>query len=602
MQQGYSIFIAHALSWLFWCPLWSQDGENPPEALNQTIIEAEINDTKRAGFNYVKEKSDDQKAGDAAMLFHIPGLTLNERGPLGIAQIHYRGLSSNRFRIDLEGLSLNNPINGLSDANSLFLFAAKRLDSNAQSLKISLPEIDRNFARGIVGFGSENTFKLAASSGARIDNKQSIFTATQFSSTNGRFSFYELSDAKSKKSFVRENNDQHRIQALSKYNYKSATGSSHILAAVNAHEGGSPGFAFAPTKSLRTNALFSGISAGFSKNIKKSKLSVILVNSFFDHENIDNNKSNRFTTSTHELTLGLDNLVLPKWLDLQLTQNFVVEKAYSVDKTRIGGGFWMKRNMNFEGSLRPKVFTTFGMMGYENHGLLFKKDLGVSIEPLTDLVISTRAVRSQRLPTFMELYSNNRFLSGNEDLKKESIWDFELSFDAIVFESMRLQLTGYFGFIGNTIVYIPFKGTRLRPENTDSAKHYGLDIAFSYEPNSWLLIESKNALLKTKMRETNASLPQSPPFLGLTSLRIGPSDVASVTISSKYKGPSFATIYGSLRSPPYIIFDGVASLQASQFFTLSFSVNNIFNVKTARDSYEMPLPGTTYFAQIELGS
>ena len=69
-------------------------------------------------------------------------------------KLDHRGLSGTRLKFDLEGLSLNNPLFGLSDANSMFLFAAQEIQASSQSLSISLPKVDHPFAKGILGYGS----------------------------------------------------------------------------------------------------------------------------------------------------------------------------------------------------------------------------------------------------------------------------------------------------------------------------------------------------------------------------------------------------------------------------------------------------------------
>ncbi|HXW60185.1 MAG TPA: TonB-dependent receptor, partial [Myxococcota bacterium] len=491
-----------------------------------------------------------------------------------------------------------NPTNAFSDANALFLSAAKYLDSSAQSLFISLPEIHQPFSRGIVGFGSQNTFKVAAGSGVPIDKNSSIFSATQMSSTDGDFAFEKEGEKQS-----RLNNDQHRILAIASYEHRTDQGSANILAAVNAHEGGVPGFLFAPIAHLRSRALFSGLTTSFAKKINTSELNITLAHSLFDYETNDQPPvSERFIASTHELSWGLNSLKLPKWLDLKLWQNFVIERAYSVDQTRLGGGFFMRRDMHFNVRLKPKVFAAFGIMGYEQQGLIFKKDLGVSIEPWEKMLFTARAARSQRLPTLLEMYVNNRFLAGNADLKKESIWDIELGSDLTFFDHTQVKFTGYFGYLSDTIAYVPFMATRLRPTNTGSATRFGLDMAVNYRPVSWLMFESKNTRLRSKLKDTNAPIPNSPPFLGVTGIRLGPKDIATLSLNSRYKGPSFADLNGSLRANPYIIFDALATVPVGRFIALSLSVLNILNVRTAKDSYGMPLPGTTIFGQIELGN
>jgi hypothetical protein len=576
-----------------------------PEPTAETIIEDQLPEKNDVKVSYFKEKSADQLPGDAAMLFHIPGLTLTENsGPLSSSQIRYRGLANSRFPVYLEGLSLNNPINGLSDANAMFLFAAKNLQTNAQSLSITLPKIDRPQAKGVFGYGSHNAIKLGGMAGTPLGEHASIFMAMQTSSTNGKFAFSSPDLPKSDaNSFTRDNNDQHRLQALVKLERQTPTDRSHALLAFNAHEGGLPGFAFSPTKNLRNRAIFSGLSIGAAKKIKKSEFSITIANSLFDYRTTQEDlHDQRLMASTHELTLGFERLELPSWLDFDFAEQFVVERAYQLNKTRIGGGFLMHRRMQWQGKLKPSSFANFSMLGFNEHGLIFKKEFGVSIEPRDYLSITGRFMRSQRLPTFMEMYAQNSFFVGNPDLQKESILDLELGTTIKIKQHTRIQVAGFFGYLSDLIVDVPFLATMLRPVNIDTARRYGFDVGLTVEPVSWLMFESKNSLLNSKIKSTEAPLPHAPWFSGLTKIRFGNEEIAALTIQTRYRGKASANLHGTLNSRAYSLVDALFSTNIIKHIGLSLSVSNIFNTKTARDTYEMPLPGTVFFGQIEVGN
>lgn len=573
---------------------------------SQTVIESTPASGSDVKYTYVKDKSADQMPGDAAMLFHIPGLTLTESGgPLSPSQIRYRGLSSARFRVDLEGLLLNNPINGMTDANSMFLFAAKNLQTNAQSLSITLPTIDYPQARAVLGYGSQNSLKVGGTAGTPLDAHSSIFVATQGYTTDGRFSFQspDMKKDNPANNFVRENNDQHRLQALIKYQRKTETNSAHALVAFNAHEGGIPGFAFSPTKDLRNQAIYTGVRAGGTQKIRDAQISLDVANSLFDYSSFDlPQQSERFLSSTHEFTVGFESLKLPEWIDLDFANQIVIERAYELDKTRLGGGMLMKRTMRWKGRLKPTMFAQFNMLGFQDYGLLFKKDFGISIEASEWANVTARFVRHQRLPTFMEMYASNRFFMGNPDLKKESVWDLELASSIRMGQHTRMQVTGFLGYLSDVIVYVPFMATQLRPINVETANRHGVDLSLVMEPTNYLMIETKNSLLRTKNKATNAPLPQAPSFLGLTKIRFGSEDFLALSLQSRYRGSSNGNIYGTLVSKPYALFDAVASAWLFDHVGLSLSVTNIFNVKTAQDVYETPMPGTVFFGQIEVGS
>ena len=571
---------------------------------NETLIESSVPEENNNKNTYLTEPSDKQQPTDTSSLFHIPGLTVTDsNGPLGQSEIKYRGLGGMRFKIDLEGLALNNPLTGFSDANAMFLFAAQELQATDQSLSISLPVVDHAFARGLIGYGSHNSFKLGASAGTPLGKYSSIFAASQFITTNGNFVFSDPDLPRGPDNiFYRENNDQHRYQALIKFQHQAPSLDAHVLAAFNSHEGGFPGFAFSPTKNLRNRAIFGGLSMGLSKKINKAEFKFSLNNSVFDFQNTDISEKNNYLSSTHEFKFSINNLSLPSWLSLELGQILVLERSYDQNHTRLGGGMFIKRQMRFSGKLKPTLSAYFNMTGYANHGLLFKKDFDLTIQPTPNISLSVGFTRNQRLPTFMELYANNRFLASNENLKKESIWDFQLGSTMRFGEHTRLQVNGFWGYLSDLIVYEPFMATKVRPKNIDTATRYGLDLSLNYEPLTWLALETKNSLLRTKVKATNASLPHSPWFLGLTRLRLGPEEIASLSIQARYRGPSNANDYGTKTTKGYILLDALLSGHIAKLVTLSLSVTNILNTKNARDTYEMPLPGTVIFGQIEVGN
>lgn len=574
---------------------------------SETVIESEAPEKNDLKIILNKDKSADQTSNDAAMLFHIPGLTITEDGgPLSGARIRYRGLANSRMPVFLEGLALNNPINGISDANAMFLFAAKNLQANAQSLSITLPKVDEPHGKGVVGYGSQNSLKLGGITGVPLGKNSSVLVAMQASSTNGQFSFSspQLTKADPKNTFMRHNNDQHRLQALMKLEHTTVKSNSQALLAFNAHEGGLPGFAFSPNLNLRNRALFSGLSARTAHKIKKAELSINVANSLFDYRTYESKKHHdqKLRASTHEITLGFKSLTMPSWFDFDWGEQIIIEKAYDLDKSRIGVGFLMHRTTKWTGRLKPQMFSNFSMVGFEEHGFIFKKELGVTIQPHERMSITGRFMRSQRLPTFLELYAQNSFFVGNPELKKESILDVELGTTLKIAPQAVLKLNGFFGYLSDLIVDVPFMAVMLRPVNIDTARRYGLDMGLTLEPLDWLLLESTNSLQNTKIRSTEAPLPHAPWFSGLSRVRFGNEDSATVSLQTRYKGPSYANLFGTLKSEGFGLVDALLFVKPYERLGLSLSISNIFHHTTARDSYEMPLPGIGFFGQVELGS
>lgn len=579
--------------------------ENNP-AKNQTFIIDKLPVKNTANYTYWKDKSADKTPGDSAMLLDIPGMTLTQSGgPLSFSTIRYRGLADSRFAVKLEDIALNNPINGLSDANSMFLFAAKNLGISAQSMSITLPTPDSPQAQGSIGYGSHNTIKWTGLFGTPLDPFSSIFTAAQLASTDGQFSYAspDLPSDDTANEAIRYNNDQHRVSGLVKYQRKTSDASSHALLAVSAHEGGLPGFAFSPQKHLRQRSIYAGLNAFMSKTIRQVELSIDLSNCLFGYGSKDKpDHDEHFLASTHELTLGLKSLKLPQWFQLEIGQKFVLEQAYELNKTRFGTGLLINRLVNFDHRLKPSIYYNTTILVFNHHGFLFKNDIGLSFEPAEYITITGRIIGKHRLPTFMELYANNQFFVGNTELNKESIWDIELSTNLRFKHHTRADITAFFGSLRDVIIYVPFLSTKLRPSNIESANRYGIELSLTLEPLDWLALETKNSLLATKIKATNAPLPHAPAFSGLSKIRFGSDDYLALSLQSRYRTSATSTIYGTLLSKPYILFDAFMSARFFDRLSLSLSISNIFNIKTARDSYEIPLPGTVFFTQFEIGN
>ena len=153
----------------------------------------------------------------------------------------------------------------------------------------------------------------------------------------------------------------------------------------------------------RNKALFAGLSLAFSKKIEKAEYKLKFNNSLFNYESTDIPYGHeKFLTSSHEFNFSIDNLSLPEWLDMEFGEILIVEHSYDQKHTRIGGGLFIKRDMRFKGRLKPRLSAYFNMVGFHEHGLLFKKDFALTIEPTANISVTTGFSRAQRLPTFMK--------------------------------------------------------------------------------------------------------------------------------------------------------------------------------------------------------
>lgn len=593
MKALFKIFLFFSFSLPQKAVLSMQSSEQDTDI---TIVEDEIIARKKNQKNYFKEKSENNQPNDSHVLYHLPGISLNNSsGPLSESQITYRGLNPMRLRINLESLNLNNPSLGFVDGNSMFLFAAQNIAIDGHKLLIKIPEFDRFKASGVFGYGSFNTFKIGAITGAPIGLDQNVFFASQFTKTKGDFNFGQ--------DFIRKNNDQSRLSLLGKYKKDTKTFMAQTLLAYNWHEGGAPDFAFSPTDNLRIKNEIFGLSFETAKIIDKTKFSFNNSNSIFKyHSKDDKDNIENILSSSHEFTFGLKSLKLPSFISLDFFEQFIIEKDYEHKKTRLAIGLLMSREVKFQGKLKPSIFSDFSFWGYSEHGLLSKSDFGISIEPITFLDLYFRFARSERLPTFMELYANNQFFKGNPDLEKESIWDLEFGTNLRLQNFLHLNITAFFGYLNKTILNVPYHAFLIRPINADVAFRKGLDLSLYFEGNRFFRFESKGSIISSYLKNTLAPLPSTPFFSGLSKASFGELDFIYLDLKSRYKSKTFADIHQTLASKGYIIFDALLGFKIFKIADLSFFVDNLLNQKDIKDSYQMPLPGICFFGQIQIGN
>lgn len=573
-------------------------------AQDETIIEDKV-DFKENLNTYVKSQSDDKMAQEASVLENVPGMIVSiNGGPMANTAVTYRGLSPQRLRFDLEGLKLNDPIFGMADGNSLFLFATQNISAYGNNIFLKLPNFTESKAKASLSFGSNQIIKMNLISGTPLSKDSDIMVATQIAQSKNDFSFYspDLDKNDPQNNFSRKNNDQRRASFLGRYQKDSPNLKLHSLLALNFHEGGIPGFALSPTNNLRNNNIFFGARFGIAKKTKNTEISFSIANSLFNHKSEDDLENYKnLLSSSHEIIYGFKPLTMPLNMEVDFAQKIVIEKDYSNNKQRLGFGLVMNREMRFKGRIKPMMLGSLTIMAMGEDGLLLESDNSFSVEPLEYWNLIIRLAKTSRLPTFMELFSKNQFFMGNPNLKKEGIWDIELISKIFLRGLGQISLTGYYGFLSNNIIFVPYHAHMLRPVNADYARRMGLDLGLSISPLSLVSIDAKTSLLKTFVKNTKAPLPQTPSLSGLIKVRLGDENFISVTLQNRFRTATTTDMSGTLRSKGYALLDILASWQIHPLVGASLSLSNILNQKHLQDSYQMPIPGFSLYGQIELG-
>ena len=491
---------------------------------------------------------------------------------------------------------------GTSNPISSFLYSIKNLDSLASSTKLNLASNQNKEFKSYFGFGLHNTLRTASSLNIPIDDSSSLFLATSIDSYEGNFK-YEDYQLNKPIAMSRKNNDQHIFKMIAQYNKKTLEQKISASLMSNMHEGGVEGYTYSPL-SLRAFNINTGLNSEFEQIIKDTRLNISTSHVFFEQYTSQNlTKNSDFIQSSHEIIAKFEPLNLPDFLAMEFGQKILFEKEYTNSINRLGLGFLMERNMNFNMPLNPNFYAKFDMTGYHQEDLLFNKNFNFSIHSADLFKSSISYIKTGRIPSLLELYGNNAFFVGNKELESESIFEIALNNNIKAHKMLSFDANFFIDFIKNSILYQPYKGNRLMAVNSSKAKKMATELGFSFTPLSFLTLKSFNEItFYNKIKDTQKALPQNSLLKGISKLIIGQEDFILTTLQTRYQTASFFDVNQRLRIKPYMLVDFLASYKINKNIELSASVENIFNEKGAKNSLYMPISPLSFLAQIHINT
>ena len=516
----------------------------------------------------------------------LPGLTLTQQGgPLAPSEVKWRGLSGARLAIDLNGITLNDPVSGLFDVADIPFFALQSITTRSGALSFTLRSVEHNFLNTRFGYGSFSTAKYDLAAGAKINPNFNILLAAQIGSSTGNFDYFPNS--------IRENNDQRRANILANLSFKLTRLRGNTLFFSNWHEGGIPGLAGAQLPNLRGQHAYLNLSQDFQLPLGLWKLDTQLQGRF-DH---------RSTWELPNKNLSVVDFTQGK-LNIEAIRFFSSKNKISGKLLGELGALhnfpYFRRGFGFElsGSI-PHLQTQAGIQNYSDVDTLWNAHINASMTPTPWLLMGIRLSKSARPPTFIELYAPTGLIVGNGNLHPESMYEFELYTQAEKESLGSFKLAGFYGFLQNTILFVNRSAFEITPINTSGVHRGGFSATLNLTPHKFIAIDWNTQFIASKMLSTGAPLPTVPPWSSVLTLRVGEADKICGWLKINYRDGVSSNLFGTLRTSAYWLTDLIIKIPLTSSITLNASANNIFNMLTARDSNQIPLPGRAFFISLE---
>jgi len=539
----------------------------------------------------------------------LPGVQLARAGgPLAPARVYVRGLAGPRVGARVLDLDVTDPLDGALDAAMLPLFFADELalvDApgrfGALSLRAAPSLVDVVRVRALAG--TLETVDLTGTAALKGDEAEAR-VGVRVARTQGDFAFTPTSTtgALGPKT-TRDNNDQARVVAVARAGAALPAGFDATGAALVAHhEGGVPGFASAPTDGLRGETRLGalGLTLRHETPVVDGALVVELAPAL--RASTRSSKTARGPLG-HIAAIERGGAVRASLVDVVDGLAIHTHARASLADLSTGHG---RRTIAADAAARASVLgglvsldATVDGAHVSDAGPLVGGGLALGLGP-PNLRASASLARRARAPTLDELYAPEGFITGNPDLRPETLTEGELALR--FFHSRIVEVSGrvHAGRLDDTILFVHRDAYTIAPVNTGPAWRGGGDLALALRPHRFLGVDASAAALASVVDATGAPLPLAAPYAGRAALRLGALSGPHVTSIARARGPSSANLYGTILVAPYALVDIVCAWPVLAGVTLAAALTNVFDERRAQDANLLPLPGRQAFVSLEV--
>jgi outer membrane receptor protein involved in Fe transport len=192
-------------------------------------------------------------------------------------------------------------------------------------------------------------------------------------------------------------------------------------------------------------------------------------------------------------------------------------------------------------------------------------------------------------------------VQGNPELRAEEVADAEggVVFSFFSPRPVRVRAVAHGSRLDDAVVLINRSAFTVVPENTGVAWRAGLDLDGEASVIDGVTVGSVASVLLSYVEATGATLPQAPPFSLRTFLRVG-DPLAHVDVVVTARGASASNLFGTLVSPGSTLVDLRGRWPLAEQIGVTATVQNALDVRDARDTNLLPLPGRLVFFGFEI--
>jgi len=215
--------------------------------------------------------------------------------------------------------------------------------------------------------------------------------------------------------------------------------------------------------------------------------------------------------------------------------------------------------------------------------------IGVNYLLNANNILKASASKGFRYPTIRELYM---WQPANPDLRPESMWCYEGSYlGRFPAAKLDLEVTAYYQE-GSNLIQTIGQYPNIRYENTGEFTHYGIELAGSWQPWEWMMIESNYSWL-----HMDKPVTASPEHQFFTSLNYRKSKFAAKLSGNYIKGLYTNNSPESIEN--YFLLNARVSYTFLDMLTLWLSGENLLD-REYEINYAYPMPGISVIAGIDI--
>lgn len=532
---------------------------------------------------------------------------VHEGGPLAPSRVMVRGLGGARLALAFDDVALGDPSGAHLDAALLpWAFAdALVVDSGpgaglGGAVKLASGPRSRSAGRARLLVGALDTVRLSGLAGTPLPEGW-LRAGAELASTRGDFAFTPVGAAGGNTdgiTLLRRNNDRQRATALVDGGTQLGPVQVEGLLLAAGHRGGIPGFALAPTRSLRgedglvaarlgARVLSGGASLGASlsgRGVHRATEGPVDPRSAV--------QSSAATLAVHAARVPLGDQVLAD-VETHAGTTSAWAGARLLERLEAGAAVAASGNL---GPARLRVRVDGSAL--TDAGPLLGGELRVETGEV--LRASLGLARATRAPTLEELYAPTGFVRGNPALKPELAHDLEAAVAFLPGKLLAVRAVAFAGRLDEAIVYLNDNAYEVSPHNTGTAWRAGLDIFMIMEATSWCGLEASLSGLASRLDATLAPLPLAPPWSSRGTLRVGAQQGPQVAATLGARGPVSSNHFGTLVAPAQALVDVVARAPLAPHLWASAALTNVLDVQDARDQNQLPLPGRLWYLGLEV--